>query len=251
VRQQLLDLLEVQKIDLAIREIEQRQEALPASLKELEARIQTTKQEIATLNEERERIDKEVRVHEGTVHAENEKIRKWEKRLNEIRNQREYLALSREVEGSKRANREVEEQILELMKRKEEIDGSVEELSDRLAEDEVDCETERSRVQEELDASTAQVEEHTKRREVVLPRIPKQLLRKYDNIRAKRLGIGLVAVTDGSCKGCNMRLPPQLYNILQRADTIEQCPSCNRIIYFEGLIPIEEPANQSAVSASP
>ena len=74
----------------------------------------------------------------------------------------------------------------------------------------------------------------------MLPVIPKPLLKRYETIRAKRMGVGLALVVDGSCQGCNMKLPPQLYNILQRANTVEQCPSCSRLMVWDHLIKQDE-----------
>ena len=50
-------------------------------------------------------------------------------------------------------------------------------------------------------------------------------------IRQKR-GTGIAQTTDGTCKACNMALPPQLFHRLRREPMLEQCPSCNRIIYY-------------------
>ena len=67
------------------------------------------------------------------------------------------------------------------------------------------------------------------------------------------LGIGLVSVIEGNCQGCNMKLPPQLYNVLQRGNSIEQCPSCLRIIFWDHLLGEQEPAapDQKGVEATP
>ena len=46
----------------------------------------------------------------------------------------------------------------------------------------------------------------------------------------------MVGVKNGTCRGCNMNIPPQLYIVLQRGATIETCPSCHRIIYWEDLM---------------
>jgi predicted nucleic acid-binding Zn-ribbon protein len=54
-------------------------------------------------------------------------------------------------------------------------------------------------------------------------------------VRKKR-GTGVVPVQNGICKGCNMRLPPQLQNILRSGATIESCPSCQRLIYAAELM---------------
>jgi CheY-like chemotaxis protein len=66
-------------------------------------------------------------------------------------------------------------------------------------------------------------------------KIDPKLLTKYDGIRKKRAGIGLVLVEDGTCQGCHIQLPPQLYNELQRGNTFECCPSCNRILFWRPL----------------
>ncbi len=233
MRQQLLDLNEIQKIDLEIRDIEKSGTDSTDGLRKHEARIAEVKNELRTLTEQREILSREAKLLEGTVHSESMKIKKWEVRLNEIRNQREYLALSREVEGGKRANRDADEKILELMTQREEIDKKIETLSDKLAEEEVDYDSAKAAA----DLVTREVQERlgglTRRRNGLAGKIPKPLFKKYETVRQKRFGVGLVTVADGCCQGCNMKLPPQLYNILQRGDSIEQCPSCHRIIFWE------------------
>jgi predicted nucleic acid-binding Zn-ribbon protein len=62
--------------------------------------------------------------------------------------------------------------------------------------------------------------------------IRRDVLAKYDAIRRRR-GFAVVPAQRGVCMGCNMALPPQLFNTLQRGESIEYCPSCHRIVYFE------------------
>jgi len=247
VRQQLLDLNEIQKLDLEIREITRAQDGVPEQLQELEARIGQTRDQLTTLGQEHETVAGELRTIEGAIQSENEKIRKWERRLNEIRNQREYQALSREIEGTRRAVRDHEEQVIELMTRKEALEAEMEQLHNKLAEDEVDREAERERVEGEVSKLAEKVAVLEARRDELRPKIKPNLLRKYENIREKRLGVGLVPADGGSCTGCNMRLPPQLFNILQRVDSIEYCPSCQRILIFQGVL---DEANQKKEEAS-
>jgi uncharacterized protein len=251
VRQHLLDLNEIQQIDLGIREIERRLESVPVHLKELETETVSLREEIKKLSEQREVIVKEVKTLEGQIQAETIKLKKWEARLIEIRNQREYLALSREVEGSKRQNRDMEEKINELSTQREALDKQLDTLQDKLAEGEVDAQGERQKVEKELAGINDEIAKERGRRQQLLSKVPQSLLRKYEAVRQKRAGVGLVAVIDGSCNGCNMKLPPQLYNILQRVESIEQCPSCQRIIYWSRILPEgAQPAKEGA-PASP
>ena len=60
------------------------------------------------------------------------------------------------------------------------------------------------------------------------------LLATYNNVKSLQSNaIGIVAVADAVCQGCNMNIPPQMYNELQRGDSLKKCPNCDRIIYWK------------------
>lgn len=248
MRQYLLDLYEIQKIDLNIRDQEKRQEALPARLNQLETRVEELAGKLTSLTDQRSAAAKEAQNLRTLVDDETQKIRKWDARLADIRNQREYQALSREIEGSKRANRDSEEKITQALATRDTLDKQIEELKGQLSEAEAARNSERDAVGGQVDGMKATLAEEVKRRDALIPRVPKALFRKYDTIRARRMGVGLSAVVAGCCQGCNMRLPPQLYNILQRGDTIEQCPSCFRVIYWDQILPEGERAQSANAS---
>ena len=69
--------------------------------------------------------------------------------------------------------------------------------------------------------------------------------KKYSAIRMRR-GLAMAPVKNGTCQGCNMNIPPQLYNVLQRGQTVETCPSCHRIIYWEEIM--KDPAAANATT---
>ncbi len=252
MRQYLLDLYEIQKIDLTIRDQEKRHESLPARLRELEQGIQALQTQIHTLTEQRTVVVKEAQSLRSTVDEETQKIRKWEARLNDIRNQREYQALSRETEGSKRANRDADEKISQLHSQRDAIDKQLETLKAQLAIEETACAAEKAVVDKAAASVKDVLASDLARRATLVPRVPKSIFRKYDAIRARRLGVGLCPVVSGNCTGCNMRLPPQLYNELQRGDTIEQCPSCHRLIFWDQILPTpEEVAGKGTARSTP
>jgi predicted nucleic acid-binding Zn-ribbon protein len=60
-------------------------------------------------------------------------------------------------------------------------------------------------------------------------------LKRYGAIRMRR-GLAVATVRNGTCLGCNMNVPPQLFNTLQRGNTLETCPYCHRIVYWEDLM---------------
>jgi len=81
----------------------------------------------------------------------------------------------------------------------------------------------------------AKVAEERTVRDVVAAKVRPDILKKYGSIRMRR-GLAVVPVVKGTCQGCHMSIPPQLYNLLQRGTTVETCPTCARIIYWSDLM---------------
>jgi len=250
VREHLLGLFEIQRIDVVIHELQEKREIIPVELGKLEAEVNSLKDELDSMNEQTESYSKEASNLEGVVQAENLKLKKWDVRLKDIRNQREFQALSREIESSKRANQNTEDRILELWKTKEALDVDIEEKKNSLVELAANCEEKSASVKAELAEIESSIASETARRDVLQPNIPTNLWRRYERIRDKRKGQGLVLATGGSCEGCNMKLLPQLYIILQRGETVEECPACNRILLFQGFLAQEAGEEEVSVEAN-
>ena len=125
----------------------------------------------------------------------------------------------------------------------------MESLTGQLEEEKSACELETVEVQKAIDDLQSVLSQSRDRRQALIPKVAKQVFRRYDAIRARRAGHGLSTVVQGCCTGCNMRLPPQLYNILQRVDTIEQCPSCHRLVIWDQILTDAGLAPQAAADA--
>ncbi len=232
MRKYLLDLYEIQKIDLEIRDFQSALDAIPNTLRQLEGRLTELQAKSGKVRENSGTALAEAQAMQNLVDEEGRKIRKWESRLNDIRNQREFQALNRETEGSRRANRDTEEKIHELLKSKDGMDQELASLQAQIEACQGQCREEEARVAQSSQGVTGTLEGHRERRAKLIPNVPAALYRKYAAIAARRLGLGLAQVVAGCCQGCNIKLPPQLYNILQRGDTIEQCPSCHRLVFW-------------------
>ena len=76
------------------------------------------------------------------------------------------------------------------------------------------------------------------RKSSVNARLDDQLLRRYARVLARREGKAVVQAIGGKCSGCSMRLPPQQFILVQRAETLQACPSCQRFLFF--VTPTEE-----------
>lgn len=160
-----------------------------------------------------------------------------------VKNAKEYMANERELQATRKQSQEREEEVLKLV-------DAVETAKQSISQHEADFAALKAHVAEEEASARAkvtelegQIAEERKLREVAAARVRPDVLKKYSTIRMRR-GLAMVPVKNGTCQGCNMNIPPQLYNQLQRGDSIELCGTCNRIIYWDKLLesPDGEPA---------
>jgi predicted nucleic acid-binding Zn-ribbon protein len=198
--------------------------ALKESLKKLEERLQADRATVGAADKHRQELQIDIRTMAQQVEHSREK-------LNRSRTERESQAAQRELEELRKLVRDREEEIQRIdgdtaavRSQVETTDAEHKRLSEELAAKEGD-----------IQAKVTQLESDRQQRgggrEMIVKRLPPVLYRRYEMIRGRR-GTAIAQTTDGTCKACNMALPPQLFHKLRREPLIEQCPSCNRIIYF-------------------
>jgi predicted nucleic acid-binding Zn-ribbon protein len=87
-------------------------------------------------------------------------------------------------------------------------------------------------------------------RQDLVQKLPVEVLRRYELIRKRRGGVGIVEVKEGICIGCNTSLPPNQNIAVQRAETFEQCPRCQRLLYAVEVVKKIEEARAGGSAAS-
>jgi len=235
VKEKLKGLEALQKVDLQVLELQKAGEAYPKRLAELDAELGSAR---ATAEVERGRLlenEKTRREKEAEITAEKDKTKKWEARLVEMRTTREYAALAREIDISKKSIANLEEELKALVEGAIGIKNGLAERDAELLRRADGSAAERTQLSEKIAALAGQIRELAEKRAEVAKSADPELVVRYDQVRKKK-GSGLTPVVNGICKGCNMRLPPQLQNILRSGATIETCPSCLRIIYAAELM---------------
>src|SRR5262249_25498709 len=143
--------------------------------------------------------------------ADKEKLKKWEARLAEQRSTREYSALAREIDIARKQNVTGQDELLELAKQTEDVqtvvDGKRQAYSGKMKE--------LSGEAQQIRAAMADLDSRKKtlleKRAEVARKVDATMLRRYEVIKSRR-GTVLAPIINGACKGCNMNIPPQLYN---------------------------------------
>ncbi len=198
--------------------------ALRESLKALDERLRVERTTVSGADRQRNELQQDIRTMGAQIDHSREK-------LGRSRTERESQAAQRELEELRKLVRDREEEIKKLDTETSAVRSSVEAGT-----------IDHQRVAEELAIKSSDIELKLSQleadksvrgggREAIVKRLLPATYRRYEQIRGKR-GTALATTTDGTCKACNIALPPQTFHKLRREPVLEQCPSCNRLIYF-------------------
>jgi predicted nucleic acid-binding Zn-ribbon protein len=236
LREQLKLLEQLQQVDAKLHETQEALTALPAKLNSLKDDVDRVENLLEGERQQHAEVQRYRSELESANKADQDSLNKAKTKLTQVRTSKEYMATQRELESARKSTGEREEELLKLLEAIEASERSIkvheeelEALKQHVAEQEQETSEQIARLKQELEVHEA---EHTK----MAATVRKDVLARYETIR-KRRGLAVVPAHHGVCMGCNMALPPQLFNVLQRGETIEICPSCQRIVYYE---PVDE-----------
>jgi predicted nucleic acid-binding Zn-ribbon protein len=236
LREKLRVLEELQQIDVDAHEAKVGLEAIPAERARLEARVKEARKAYDDQKARLEANEREKRQVETLLGMDRDKVKKWEGRLGEIKTPREYAAMSREIDIAKKSNETQTEAGKALAAAAAEIKRALESSGEALAEVEDAVQAAAARLDQAAAEAEARLASLASRRAAAATLVDAGLLAKYENIRKRRAGVAVAAVIGSTCKGCHRNIPPQLSIVLQRADSIETCPNCHRIIYSHAAV---------------
>jgi len=232
VEQELETLFEAQKIESMIMEGEQKLLQAPRRLKQMEDELGTVREKIEKEKEIIEELEKERRKKEKELEVEKDKIKKLEVRLYDVKTNKEYQALLKEIESAKEANDRTEEDVLVLMDKVEDLKKDFEGSTIQLKKLEKESEVERAEIEKETRSMDEVIAKLTTERDNLLSVVSENLRSIYSILRERRGGVAVTTVKHGVCLGCNMNIPPQLFIEVTKNKQLIQCPSCNRILFF-------------------
>jgi len=232
VERELETLFEAQKIESMIMEGEQKLLQAPRKLRQMEDQLAGVRGKIEKEKEIVEELEKERRKKEKELEGEKEKIKKLEVKLYDVKTNKEYQALLKEIESAKEANDRTEEDVLVLMDKVEDLKKDYESSQTELTKLEKESEIEKTEIEKETRSMDEVIAKLTTERDNLLSIVSDNLRTIYNILRERRGGIAVTNVRNGVCLGCNMNIPPQLFIEVTKNKQLIQCPSCNRILFF-------------------
>ncbi len=231
MQDQMRRLIELQGIDEEINRVRARQTQCEEELGGLQVERNRVREMVEGLGAQLSSIEEECKQLAQSLVQEKENAEKSEGRLPAIKTQKEYVAVLKEIDTAKKLSRDLEERIAS---RREEASGFGSEMAEKeeqLKGLEEQAAAQEGELQKELKSLKATLASKAAEREELCKAIPVPLRKRYQQLIDRRGGIAVVPANGGACLGCNIHLPPQLYNSLFRVQEIQACPYCNRLIY--------------------
>ncbi|WP_416865373.1 MAG: zinc ribbon domain-containing protein [Imperialibacter sp.] len=231
VAQKLESLSNLQEIDSNLDEIKKIRGALPEEVMDLEDEIAGYETRVQKFNQDLEELESSISDNKTAIKDAEKLIKKYGEQQMNVRNNREYDAITKEIELQQLEiqilEKRIKEAYVKIDTKKEEIQGTKDVLSERSK----DLESKKK----ELDVIVKESEDDekalSKKREAAAAKIEERLLKSYDKTRANAVnGLAVVPVRRGACGGCFNIVPPQRQADIREKKKLIVCEHCGRIL---------------------
>ena len=231
VEEKLQNLYELQRIDTEIDKIKTLRGELPLEVQDLEDEIAGLETRIENLKVELGELDKTSSTRKMDIKKAEEAIKKYSEQLDNVRNNREYDALSKEIEFQKLEIELQEKRIREAQKAKAEKEALMEESKKRYEDKVSDLEAKKGELNDIINETHKDEESLQTKSEELAATIDERLLTAYRRIRSNaRNGLAVVTVYRDACGGCFNKIPPQRQLDIRSRKKIIVCEYCGRIL---------------------
>ncbi|MBI1976096.1 MAG: hypothetical protein HYS56_01140 [Candidatus Omnitrophica bacterium] len=233
----LKKLIELQKIDaqaFQLRAVQQKE--IPGRLKACDDRLLEVKKRLTEAEEKLKVLQLEKKNKELDLQTKENNVKKFQLQLFQVKTNKEYSSLEKEIEGLKADNSLLEEEIIHLLDAMDSCVSTITGEKKIFDEESKIIQAEKEKAKQELEQTRQRLKELEEARRTLTQQIDPLILPRYERVLKLRNGMAMVLVKDGSCQGCFINLPPQVVNLVNGAQEWVVCEQCARILYVEDEI---------------
>ena len=243
VAQKLEAILNLQNIDSRLDAIFKVRGALPEEVQDLEDEIIGYETRLSKFNADISSMEDEIKKYKDAIKDSEKLIKKYQDQQMNVRNNREYDAITKELELQDLEIQVSKKKITETQVRIENKEKDIADLNEILKDRQKDLDQKKG----ELDTIVSESENEEKKlrneREKAAKKVEERLIKSYDKIRINaKNGLAVVLVKRGACGGCFNIVPPQRQAEIRERKKIIVCEHCGRILAGVEDEIVEEPA---------
>jgi predicted nucleic acid-binding Zn-ribbon protein len=219
----------------------QRLAVLDERLNEAKQAVESVKEGLKKNHDRRRELEKDVALYQG-------RLTKFKDQLSAVKTNREYQAMQHEIATAQSDLGSVEEKVLEQMLAADDLNAAAKKAEAALAAQSKEIEAEKKAHSQELTATEASLKQSTEARAALVKELEPRLMALFEQVARVRKGVAICSATrDGLCSVCHVRLRPSVFQQVRHNDSIVQCDSCQRVLYW---IPPPPPVEPPVVHAS-
>jgi predicted nucleic acid-binding Zn-ribbon protein len=225
-------LIQLQQLDMEIRQFSLFLESIPPQIENIDLKIAESILIAAAARERMTGSQKKRRELESEVKDIKAHIGKYKRQLNEVKTNKEYTALLKEIEESEKRVDRLEEVFIAEMLLEDDIQKDIKEANQKLAETQETLSREKEAIFQKKKQAEDKIQLLNRRKADLLPTIPAAQVDLFVNISRKKGGLVLSPVRDDFCDLCHVRIRPQVLNELLSTRKLILCENCGRILFW-------------------
>ena len=232
--EQIVTLVKLQKIDTNVQKLQSFLKEIPDRIGILDERLENFVHSVEEDENLISELNKKYRTYESDVQMNLGKIQKSQDKLRSVKTNKEYQSSLKEIEDIKSKNSKIEDEMLEFLERIEGAEKDLNERKQRYSQIVDDTNREKDSINRDTEKCQQDLAQLGSDRDVVTDGLDGTVLDIFYRVKAKQSdAVAIAEVKDEVCQGCNLNIPPQMYIDLQHRNSLKNCPSCERIIYWE------------------
>ena len=230
---QLRILVQLQDKDSRIAEIVEKQKNLPSIIASLRGKLDTAQQELSESSGAFDSAARERKTLESSLKDAETKVTKFKEKIPDIKTNKEYQSLLKEIESAGQEKSDIEEKILILFEKLDELKVKRSEKENVVKEVEKVFNSEKEIIEKDNEQLGEALKELESQRDGMVSDLDPKLLSEYNRLLCDKKGLAVVTVKNEHCLGCHMRIPPQVFTEIKKNEKISYCLNCKRILYWK------------------
>jgi uncharacterized protein len=225
-------LIDLQRTENELKRAQEELSQIPVLRADSERRLAEERTRVETAKEGLAESQKVRRQEEGALQDLEQKRSRYKGQLMEVKTNKEYTAMLHEIEGVEREIRAREDQILVEMERAETLTAEVKREEQEFKEAQQQHDTEAREIAAREKSAAGEVARLQAEGDAIAATLPEDVLDLFKRV-VKLRGTGLAEAREESCQECHVKFRLQMFVDIRKNEEIVQCPSCNRILYYE------------------
>jgi len=232
--EQIVTLVKLQKMDTEAQKLQSFLKEMPVRIGILDERLEKFGCGVEEDEKVISELNKNYRTYESDVQLNLGKIQKSQEKLRSVKTNKEYQSSLKEIEDIKLKNSKIEDEMLEFLEQIEIAEKGLNERKQSYSQIVDDTNREKDSIERDTDQCKQKLAQLESERNIVTDALDSMILDIFYRVKSKQSdAVAIAEVKDAVCQGCNLNIPPQLYIELQHRNSLKNCPSCERIIYWE------------------